>query len=203
MKFQFVSTWALAIIVLTLPSIGVAQTETERGAVGGGVAGAIIGGIIGHQNDETAEGALIGGAVGALAGGLIGNERDQQAWRHYQYQQQQEVRYRNGVTFADVVMLSQSGVSPGVIINQIQSNGVQQRPTVHDIINLHQQGVSEPVIDAMQRARLATETWSTPTYAPQRPVVVERYYEPAPPVIIYRQPQPGFHFHYGHHHRRW
>ena len=33
-----------------------------------GAAGAIIGGIIGHQNGKTAEGAAIGGALGAIGG---------------------------------------------------------------------------------------------------------------------------------------
>jgi hypothetical protein len=175
-----------------------AQTEAERGAVGGGVAGAVIGGIIGHQNDETAEGALIGGAVGALAGGLLGRERDQQNWQNYQYQQQQAVRYSQGVSFQDVVVMSQNGVSPQVMINQIQANGVQQRPGVHDIIGLHQQGVSEAVIDALQRARLAT---APPPVIQERPVIIQRYYQPQP-YFIYPQPRPGFQIEYGHHWHR-
>jgi Glycine zipper len=172
-----------------------AQVETRRGALGGGVAGAVIGGIIGHQNGETTEGALIGGAVGALAGGFLGAERDEQNWRAYQYQQQQTVRYQQAVSFQDVIMMSQSGVSPHVIIGQIQANGVQRRPGVHDVIGLHQQGVNETVIDAMQRARLSTESYPV---VQQRPVIVEHYYEPAP-VIVYPAPPPRVHYHYGHH----
>ncbi len=186
----------LGVVLLLLVSPAVcAQTETGRGMVGGGAAGAVIGGIIGHQNDETTEGALIGGAVGAIAGGLLGNQRDQQNYRGYQYQQQQAALYRQGVSFQDVVVMSQNGVSQQVIINQIQSNGVQQRPGVHDIIGLHQQGVSEPVINAMQQARMSTQPYPV---VQQRPVVVEQYYQPQP-YIIYRQPQPNVFFHYGHH----
>ena len=51
----------------------------------GGVAGAVIGGIIGHQNDETPEGALIGGAVGAITGGLIGRAQDNDLARQRAY----------------------------------------------------------------------------------------------------------------------
>lgn len=180
---------------LLFASILTAQYETRRGALGGGVAGAVIGGIIGHQNGETTEGALIGGAVGALAGGLLGAEREQQNYQAYQYQQQQAVRYQQAVSFQDVIMMSQSGVSPHVIIGQIQANGVQRRPGVNDVIGLHQQGVHETVIDAMQRARLATETYPV---VQQRPVIVERYYEPAP-VIVYPAPPPPCHYHFRHH----
>lgn len=57
-----------------------AQEGTRNGALLGGAAGAVIGGIIGNnKNDQTAEGALIGGAVGAVTGGLIGRHRDQVA----------------------------------------------------------------------------------------------------------------------------
>ncbi len=176
-----------------------AQSETQRGIVGGGVAGAVIGGIIGHQNDETAGGALIGGAVGAMAGGLLGQEKDRQMYQQYQVRQQQAARFQAGVSSGDVVMMTGSGVSPQVIINQIQVNGVRQRPDVHEIISLHQQGVAEPVIDAMQRARLATAP--SPVVYP-RPVVVERCYPPDP-VIIYRPapaPIPWRYDYYRHHH---
>lgn len=58
-------------------SSGFAQEKTRDGALLGGAAGAVIGGIIGNnKNDQTAEGALIGGAVGAVAGGIIGHQRD-------------------------------------------------------------------------------------------------------------------------------
>jgi hypothetical protein len=181
-----------------------AQSHTERGILGGGAAGAVIGGIVGHQNDETAEGALIGGAVGAIAGGLLGNERDRAIQQQYYQQQQQIIRYQQGVSYNDVVVMSQNGVSPQVIINQIQANGVQQRPGVQEIIWLHQQGVSEAVLDAMQRARLAT----APPVVPVRPVVIEHYHEPA--VIVdpwhhhydwhhHHHHDPGIHFHWGHH----
>ena len=40
------------------------QGHTERGAVIGGLGGALAGAAIGKHNGETAGGALIGGAVG-------------------------------------------------------------------------------------------------------------------------------------------
>ena len=199
---HFASLVVLALVV-GRGTVLSGQSYAEEGAVNGGVAGAIIGGIIGHQNDETAEGALIGGAVGALAGGLLGNDRDQQQWRAYQYQQQQQIRYQNGVSFNDVVVMSQSGVAPHVIINQIQTNGVRQRPSVNDIIGLHQRGVADSVLDAMQRARLATAPYRVRQprpVVPARPVFIEHYYEPAP-VIVHPWPAygPGIHLHYDHH----
>lgn len=173
-----------------------AQSNTERGAVKGGAAGAIIGGIIGHQNDETPEGILIGGAVGALAGGLLGNEHDQQIRRDYHYSQQQAAAFRNGVSLNDVVALSSNGVGSEVIINQIQMKGVQQRIGVNEIIALHQQGVDNRVIDAMQHAPSAGSVAARPpaTRVHQYPVVVE-------PVVVPHVVRVPYSHHHHHHHR--
>lgn len=197
-----------------------AQQRTTGGAAVGGAAGAIIGGIIGHQNDETPEGALIGGAVGAITGGLIGRAQDnniaqQRAYReqaYYQGQQQAYVQQQaiavSGVSMADVVSMSRSGVSEAVIMNHLQSKGVQRRLEVSDIIALHQQGVSDTLISVMQQAPLATQL-AAPARSPvivqqpttivreqpviyRSPVIVEEYYSPYP---VHRH-----HYHHGHGH---
>jgi uncharacterized protein YcfJ len=163
-----------------------AQEQTARGAGIGGAAGAIIGGIIGHQNNETVEGALIGGAVGAITGGVIGNNRDRQIrdaqtiqWQQQQIRQQQayqQQQMQRAVSMQDVVSMSQSGISDSVIINQMQTGGVTHRIGVSEIIALHQQGVHEVVINSMQNAPLAG--------AVQRPVIVQSQ----PQVIV--EPRP-------------
>lgn len=57
--------------------------NTQRGAVVGGLGGAVIGGIVGHQSGRALEGAAIGGAVGAGSGALYGNAQDQDQRRRY------------------------------------------------------------------------------------------------------------------------
>jgi hypothetical protein len=168
----------LALLLIAQPAY--AQNGTRNGAVLGGVGGAVIGGIIGHQNHETPEGALIGGAVGAVAGGLIGNARDQQIARDRYYQQQQWNQHQRGhshthtyrsypaaspvvvqpgVSTADVITMTRSGVAESVIVNHIYATGLQRRIDTNDIITLHQQGVCENVINAMQQAPLRTATY--------------------------------------------
>ena len=174
-------------------SPAVAQYNTAKGAGLGGAAGAIIGGVIGHQNDETAEGALIGGAVGALAGGVVGNNRDRyeaQSWQNYNYQQYHaQQNYRQAVSLSDVIVMSRNGLSDSVIVNHIQLHGVQQRPAVHDVITLHNQGVSEAVISSMQSAPVGSG------YAPAGPVVVQQYrVVPAYPPPVYYQYR-AYHYH--------
>lgn len=63
----------LAFSVMTL----VGCTTTQEGAAVGGVGGAALGGIIGHQSDHGVEGAAIGGAVGAVGGMLVGSHMDE------------------------------------------------------------------------------------------------------------------------------
>lgn len=194
-----------------------AQQRTTGGAAVGGAAGAIIGGIIGHQNDETPEGALIGGAVGAITGGLIGRAQDnrlaqERLYReqaYYQGQQQAYVQQQalaaSGVSMADVVSMSRSGVSESVIMNLLHSKGVQRRLEVSDIITLHQQGVSDTLISVMQQAPLATQLGApaahTVAVQPTTTIVREQPVIYRAPVIVeecYR-PYP-VHRHYHHHH---
>lgn len=56
--------------------------NAQTGTVIGGLGGAALGGIIGHQSGRGLEGAAIGGALGALGGNMVGNAQDQ---RNYQY----------------------------------------------------------------------------------------------------------------------
>lgn len=183
---------------LTGPTSASAQTNSQRDAVIGGVAGAIIGGIAGKQNDETPEGIAIGGVAGAIAGHMMGKAKDryaqEQLQQQYYYQQQatqaaqqqeyqQAVQLQKAVSIQDVISMSNSGVSPQLIINQIQSTGVQQEIGVSEIIALHQNGVSELVINAMQHASIGGV--ASPTAVAQSSTV---FVESAP-VVVTRQPQ--------------
>lgn len=56
--------------------------NTQKGAVIGTTAGAVIGGILGNnigKGGNTALGAILGGVIGGAAGGVIGNKMDKQA----------------------------------------------------------------------------------------------------------------------------
>jgi outer membrane lipoprotein SlyB len=193
---------AIALTSVLSPSV-FAQNKTRQGAVVGGITGAVIGGVIGHQNKETPEGALIGGAVGAIAGGVIGNVKDKQIAkeRYYQhelhmqqhqiYAQQQQLNstQRGGVTMAEVITMSNSGVGDGVIMNHIQSKGVERRLEVSEIIYLHQQGVSEGVISTIQNApvisRTYAPTYSYPVQQPSRVIIHENVPTYSPPRTYY------------------
>ncbi len=153
-----------------------AQSRAQEGAVAGGIAGAILGGVAGHQNDETPEGIAIGGALGALAGGLMGKAQDNRMMQEYQYQEARRREISQAVSIADAIAMSRSGLAPSVIANQIRTSGVQQKIGVPEIIMLHENGVSELVIQEMQRAQIA---------GTNPPVV----YSPAPAVVVERRPQ--------------
>ena len=183
-------TCCVVIMVLGVSLPVSAQSYRGEGAALGGIAGAIAGGIIGHQNDETPEGALIGGAVGAITGGLIGNSKDKQVAREQMYreriwyqQQQLAQQQQVSVTNAEIIGMCRSGVSDAVVINHIHTNGVRSRLATHDIISLHQQGVSEVVINAIQRAPIRDGSPTIQSVSvPPATVIVEEHY--APPVYV-------------------
>ena len=211
MQKFFWSTCLAAVVCFTTSNLR-AQTPVQQGTVKGGIAGAIIGGIIGHQNDETAEGVAIGAAVGALTGNVVGrnqqqNAIQQQQHRAYLYQQEQLRRQQaqealnRAVSLEDAVTLTRSGLSDSLIITQVANYGVQQQIGVSEVIALHQNGVSEQVIQAMQSARIGEATVQ-PSYHYEQPaqVVTPVLVQPAPRVIVhaapvYRRPVPRSHYH--------
>lgn len=215
--FMIRMTVAIAIVTGSMHSAS-AQSRTQNGATVGGVAGAVIGGIIGKQNDETPEGVLIGGAVGAITGGLIGRVQDNelQRQRYYQqqaYAQQQQQAYvqqqaiaNAGVSLADVVNMSRTGISESLIMTHLQAKGVSRRLEVSDIIAMHQQGISDIIITAYQSAPLAAQlsAASRPVYQQQPMVQQQSVIVREQPVIYsspvfvqeYYRPYPVQHYHH-------
>lgn len=210
-------SWVVLAGVFLFPTVGLSQAQTQRGATLGAITGAIAGGLIGDHNNEAGAGAAIGGAIGAVAGGLLGNANDKEAaaaQQRYYYEQQQRqavvvqqqaVYNQSAVSVADVVSMSRSGLSDSLIVNQIQQRGVREQLQVHDIISLHQQGVRETVISAMQQARIGSQPTvvaSPPVQvvAPQTVIVEEHYVLPryAPHHYHYYRRSPVHsHHHWG------
>lgn len=194
--------WLLPALsmLLILPRFAEAQLfqdNTGRGAALGTVAGALAGAGIGKHNGNTAAGALIGGAAGLITGAAIGSSADQQERRQAQvYQQQQAWQRAQAATVEDVIAMSRSGVSDDVIITHVRQYGLDRRLEVSDVIRLHQQGVSEAVIAAMQRGTTAVRVKTVPPPPVPGPVVVEEYHYVAPPYYYRYGPWGYPHFHH-------
>ncbi len=58
--------------------------NAQTGTVVGGLGGAALGGLIGHQSGRGLEGAAIGAGLGALGGNAVGNAQDQRNAQYYQ-----------------------------------------------------------------------------------------------------------------------
>ncbi len=131
------------------------HTNTKRGALIGGVAGAAIGGVVGNQKDRAGKGALIGGAVGAIAGAALGNEKDKQVARQSQvYQYPQHVPYPQHAPGTYYVP-SQHGhvyasqpvyVTPQTYPSVPTTNSVRRPVTVSEVINMTRNGVGDSII---------------------------------------------------------
>jgi uncharacterized protein YcfJ len=122
--------------------------NTRNGALLGGVTGAVIGGVVGHQRDDTAEGALIGGAVGAIAGGVLGNQRDH-AQRQNSYYAQPV--YTSQPTYVQHTYVQPTHVRPTYVEHRtyvpVQPKVVTRRPvSASEVVNMTQSGVSDSVI---------------------------------------------------------
>ncbi|RLS98873.1 MAG: glycine zipper 2TM domain-containing protein [Planctomycetota bacterium] len=142
-------------------SVVFGQENTRNGAVLGGLAGAVVGGVVGHNHkDQTAEGALIGGAVGAVAGGLVGNQRDRYERQREAYERQRQAYERQRQQFYQQQTYAQPyGYvgQPTVIVGTpaVVPRGVPQRlapvrrpVSTDEVVHMVRSGVSENVIVA-------------------------------------------------------
>jgi len=169
------------------------QNNTGTGALVGGAAGALTGAAIGGRR-HGGEDALLGAAAGVLAGGIMGAimDREQEARLKAQAPQTYE-RIDRGqpLSIADVKALAKAGINQDLVISQIQTSRTVFYLSAADIIDLHDSGVTDKVINYMvSTPRLAgvaqEETPSPTTYlvpAPPPPLVETVVVAPAPECV--------------------
>ena len=164
--------------------------NTASGALIGGAMGAIAGAAIGGPH-HGGEGALIGAAAGAITGSAIGNSMDQEQAAELRAQAPQtyvRVQQEQPLTLSDIKALAAANVSDQVIISQIRNSHTVFHLSTSDIIDLHNAGVSENVINFMINtpntvgASSSVEATTVITEAP-----------PPPPVeVVTLAPGPGY-----------
>lgn len=162
----------------------------DQGAALGALTGGLAGAAIGEHNNNPLAGAAIGTAVGALTGGAVGTAIDQDVARSQaEIERQMGRRMQGAVTVADVISMTQAGLSESVISTHIRANGVAQPPTADDLVALSKAGVTEQTILAMQQAPPAGVIVAP---RPAGPVIVEEYHYGPPPYFR------GYHPHHRH-----
>jgi outer membrane lipoprotein SlyB len=165
--------------------------NTGTGALEGGAIGAVSGAIIGGPRNAGA-GALIGAAAGLIAGGLIGHSMDQAQQEQLRAEAPQTyVRVDQGqpLGLADIKALAKAGVSDDVIISQIKNSHTVFRLSAADIIDLHNSGVSDGVVNFM------LNTQNTADAASSSATTVVQTAPPPPPVdepVAVVAPGPGY-----------
>lgn len=159
--------------------------RTGTGMLAGGAIGAFSGAVLGGRH--AGEGALIGGAVGAIAGGLVGHSMDEQEQERLRAEAPEtyvRVEQRQPLAVADIKAMVTSHVGDDVIITQIQSTRSVYHLSAADIIDLHNAGVSEKVIQYMIH---------TGDNAPQTDTVTVAQAPPPPETeTIAPAPDPGY-----------
>jgi hypothetical protein len=167
--------------------------RTATGALVGAGAGATAGALI-AGNGHGAEGALIGGGIGAVTGGLIGHSLDEEERARLRAQSPQtyaRVDQGQPLGISDIKALSQAGINDDVIISQIRNTHTTYHLSPADIIDLHNSGVSQRVIDFM----INTPSLAGAAPAPPPPMssTVVAVAPPAPPVeTVYVAPGPAY-----------
>ncbi|NIL96025.1 MAG: hypothetical protein GTO53_02020 [Planctomycetales bacterium] len=169
--------WVIAWSALLLCLSGChSPYYTDRAAVTGGLLGGGVGAVIGSHSGNSAEGALVGGALGTLTGAAVGNAFDEIDQRNRAVIAAQMGRFpqAGAVPLADVIAMTQSGVSDRMIITHIHTNGVAAPLSAQDLITLKQAGVSDAVTHALQTPRPQAALPANRPNGPP-PVVIEEY----------------------------
>lgn len=178
------------------------MNHTQSGTLGGAGLGAVAGAIVGQAVGSPGAGAAIGAATGAVTGNLVGQSEDLReqrdaAWAEAQYANAQAVAEAQALTEGDVLTMVQSGVGDAVIVQALQSRGCRWEGTPQAIIRLKQQGVSDAVLNAMQRAPLRGTVVREvvlpgPVLAPPPPPRGVVILGPPPPPYRRCPPPPGW-----------
>ncbi len=196
-KFMFA-----AGLVVSLASGCASPYMADKGALIGGLGGAGAGALIGNAAGNTPAGAIIGAGVGTLAGLAVGSGLDEVEARNRAQIEAQLARQLppGGVTTADVVARSRSGIDQELIVNHIRANGVAKKVDANDLIMMQNEGVSKYVITTLQTTPPPQNVYAQSPY-PQGPVVAggppaviveEHYYAPGYYRPRYYGPPPGY-----------
>ena len=161
--------------------------NTATGALVGAASGAGIGAAAAGRHDAGA-GALIGAGAGALFGALLGHSADEaQEARLRQQYPDTYARAVQGVplSVADIKSMNKAGLKDETIIAQISNSHTVFHLDARQIIDLHDSGVSQTVIDFMI---------NTPSMAPAPSPAVAVSDAPPPPTVepIPAVPGPGY-----------
>jgi uncharacterized protein YcfJ len=183
-----ISIFAVAASAVVLAGCVGPNGEADNTGTGA-LVGAGTGALIGGANGRGGNGALVGAAIGAIAGGLFGHAVDQAQQEQLRQQAPQtyvRVEQSQPLGLADVKALVKAGVSDDVIISQIQISHTIFRLSSADIIDLHNSGVSDRVVDFM------INTQSSAAAAQSGTVVVAEAPPPVPVETYVAAPDPGY-----------
>lgn len=165
-------THSYLLLLFVVSATGCAS-HAGTGAATGGLLGASIGALVGHHTGNTAAGAAVGAGLGAVTGGAIGAGLDENDRRN-------EARIaaanaNRGPTVYDVLAMTQAGVHEDTIIASIQSSNAGYALSPPQIVDLHNRGVSDRVLQVM------TSRPPVPIVARSAPVYVV---EPRPSIVV-------------------
>lgn len=187
-KLRGSTNWAVIASALLLGTSG-CKTFTEKGMAAGSLLGAGTGAVVGSATGDAGAGALIGGALGAIGGGLVGAGLDETEARNKERIAAATAQPASTpISVAEIVQMAHSGVGDDVICSSIRSSNAIFQLTPTDVVNLHNQGVSDRVIQTMlDSPRRAAVPVQRVIYQQPAPIYVV---EPGPPVISF-----GWHRH--------
>jgi hypothetical protein len=166
----------LALVCVAAANGCASMNHTETDALAGGGLGAAAGALLDRHHPE--RGAAVGGIVGAATGAAVGSHEDAADRRAKAIADAQQP-VRGPLTLEQVADLCHRGIGDDVIKGQIRSSGTRYNLSAEQVTWLHDQGVSDAVINEMQQTAYRRRVvYGPPPYEPV-------YVVPPPRPIVY------------------
>jgi hypothetical protein len=143
--------WAVLVLTCLPFANGCSNmNNTQADALGGGAIGATAGALLDRRNPVA--GAAVGGVLGAATGAAVGSQADADQ-RRVNAAVAASQPAQPPLKLEEIVELTRHGIGDAVIIDKIHASGVVYVLNATQITWLHDNGVSDFVIQEMQRAR--------------------------------------------------
>lgn len=159
MKLKLLAFIAAAAMCIPVAShAGGWGEEQSKGTLRGGLWGAVIGGVAGHQSGKRDEGILIGTVLGGIIGNKSGKGKDERRYqdsRYDRYNQSRDLLYRQPSTSRRYGTVSRQSNDPEVLAAQQRAEAIEREVQRERELIIAAQEKERALIEAREREERA------------------------------------------------
>ena len=159
MKLKLIAFIAAAAMCIPAAShAGGWGEEQSKGTLRGGLWGAVLGGVVGHQSGKRDEGLLIGTVLGGIIGNKSGKGKDERQVhdsRYNRYNQSRDLLYRRPGTSSYSSRVPTRSTDPEVLAAEQRAEAIEREVQRERALILAAQEKERKLVEAREREERA------------------------------------------------